>query len=466
MGISRYTAKELQQSTMETFFKVCPPELYSEAYGGRRNDREGYLRLVNGSEVLWMHLDDYAEEDLRGKEFNSVLTDQAEEISEAIYITLDARIERWDQAQIPPYLNAEAFKKNPFTGKPEPPCYNMILCNPDTTLHWIYRRFHPDSSESEKYLDTHAYFSASTHDNPAIPESLKAEMRRRDAAWVDRFYWGKWGVAGGAIWYVPDSCILDYVGSEKLLEVILRDGIKYRVMDHGDAAPTSVLWVGYLSPSTMYRAFGVKSKGIHVVYREYYQPNKLISHHRESIAALSGSERYTGNYADPAIFKKNSQKAGGFWSVADSYLAKDKYNTAPPIAWSPADNNELATRNALGEMLLLDKDIHHPITNEPNSPALYFIRKSPAYPFGASHCIQQLKSAKRKKIGQVDGQDIYSDERVGGEDHALDPLRYYSLIPKTVDQPEAPREMPQFSFNRHMAKVRRYQLYRGRFVGR
>ncbi|MGB8839435.1 MAG: hypothetical protein WCC64_00025, partial [Aliidongia sp.] len=90
---------------METFYKTCPPSLYDESYGGRRNDREGYLRLVNKSEVIWMHLDDYSEEDLRGKEFNSVLTDQAEEISEQIYITLDSRIERWDQVEIPPHLN-------------------------------------------------------------------------------------------------------------------------------------------------------------------------------------------------------------------------------------------------------------------------------------------------------------------------------------------------------------------------
>src|SRR5574337_290905 len=61
MGISRYSAKELAQSTMSTFFKICPPELYTEAYGGRRNDRDGYLRLINGSEVFWMHLDDYSE---------------------------------------------------------------------------------------------------------------------------------------------------------------------------------------------------------------------------------------------------------------------------------------------------------------------------------------------------------------------------------------------------------------------
>jgi hypothetical protein len=211
IGISRYSAKELTQSTMSTFFKVCPPELYSEAFGGRRNDREGYLRLFNGSEVFWMHLDDYSDVDLRGKEFNSVITDQLEEISEEIYDTLDARMERWDIAQIPKHLNPDHFPRNKFTGKPMPPCYNMGLFNPDTTLHWIYRRMHPESSEVEKYsgefeksdvLGEHslvvnyknsAYFSASMHDNPAISDSLKAAYLRKDKSWVDRFYYGKVG---------------------------------------------------------------------------------------------------------------------------------------------------------------------------------------------------------------------------------------------------------------------------------
>lgn len=484
-AITRYTSKDLTTSTMSTFFKICQPELYSEAYGGRRSDREGYLRLINGSEVFWMHLDDHSEESLRGLEVNSRLGDQDEEISENMYITIDSRIERWDMVEIPPHLNQEHFPKNPFTGKPMPPCYNMSLVNPDTTLHWFWRRFHPDSPESSIYQN-HAYFSASTHDNPAIPETLKAAMRSRDPAWVDRFYWGKWGISGGAIHYLPQESILeitpeDLIGRKgshvtsitgqdlgKLLEVIRKDGIKYRVMDHGDAAPTTCLWFAWLSASILHRNYGVISKGIHVCYREYYMPDRLVSYHREAIAALSGDEKYHANYADPAIFKKNQQKYGGSWTTADEYM--DTRLIAPPILWTPADNNEMATRNAVGEMFVLDPLIVHPISGAAGGPAMYFIKKDQQkYPHGCSHVITQAQSARHKKIGSVNGQDVYSDERDPNiADHAYDPLRYYSVMPKTNELPERPTAVPQFSFAKHLEtrRMNRFKVLKGRGYGR
>jgi hypothetical protein len=491
-GISRYSAKELNQSTMSTFFKICPPELYNESYGGRRNDREGYLRLINGSEVLWMHLDDYSDVDLRGKEFNSVLTDQGEEIAEEIYNILDARMERWDMAQIPPHLAHLPYPLNKFTGKPMPPCYNILLFNPETTLHWIYRRCHPDSVDVEKhngpfqssetfgehstavYHRDAAWFTASMQDNPAIPDTLKANYLKRDQAWIDRFYFGKWGISGGNIHYVSDQSIIDFAKREvrfaalKLLEIIQKDGVKYRVMDHGEGAPTCCLWFAYLSSSVLYRNFGVKSKGIHICYREYYQPAKIIKYHREQIAYLSKDEKYHGNFADPQIFKKTTQKYGGFWTNADDYTdyigyTDEERKKAPAISWQPADNNELSCRDAVSELLQCDQQSFNPITGLFGGPSLYFLKRHAVeYEYGCLMSIAQLQSAKRKKIDQINGEDIYSDERDPNvPDHAYDPIRYYAIMPKTQNLPETPIERPQFSFNRHLSnmKYRRHVSY-------
>ena len=480
---TRYTGKDLQSSTMSTFFKKCPPELYNEAYGGRRSDREGYLRLINGSEVFWIHLDDYSETSLRGLEVNSRLGDQDEEISEGVYLVMDARLERWDMAEIPPHLNPENFPKNPFTGRPMSPCYNMSLVNPDTTVHWWYKRYHPDSVESLRYKDTHAFFHASMHDNPAIPQSLKDAYLTRDKKWVDRYYWGKWGVASGAIHYINKESILEVAPPdvrsqlststgvsqeelEKLLEVIRRDGIKYRVMDHGEAAPTCCLWFAYLSPTVLHNTYGITSKGIHICYREYYMPERLVSYHRGAITSLSKDEKYHANYADPDIFRKHSQKYGGRWTVADEYL--DSRIKEPPILWQPADNNEMATRNAIGELLQIDQQCVHPITGK-ESPQLLFLKRHQEYnPQGCSHVIAQTQSARYKKIGSVNGEDIYCDERADDEDHAYDPLRYYALIPKLTNIPSSPLEVPQFSFAKHLEKrkMNRYRRVGGAIYGR
>jgi phage terminase large subunit len=43
IAIGRYSNTELKRTTMQTFFKVCPPALYDEAYGGKRVDFLGYV---------------------------------------------------------------------------------------------------------------------------------------------------------------------------------------------------------------------------------------------------------------------------------------------------------------------------------------------------------------------------------------------------------------------------------------
>jgi len=78
VAICRYSTVDLKRSTMSTFFKVCPPALYDPKLGGNRADSLNYLRLINGSEVFWMHLDDADEQTVRGLEVNSVVIDQAE----------------------------------------------------------------------------------------------------------------------------------------------------------------------------------------------------------------------------------------------------------------------------------------------------------------------------------------------------------------------------------------------------
>src|SRR6185436_12001645 len=54
--IARRVWDELRKTTMATFFKLCPRQAWEP--NGRRSDTEKILRLNNGSEVIWMHLED------------------------------------------------------------------------------------------------------------------------------------------------------------------------------------------------------------------------------------------------------------------------------------------------------------------------------------------------------------------------------------------------------------------------
>lgn len=440
VAVARYEESKLRETTMKTFFKIMPPSAYDPAKGGNRADSLNRLRLVNGSEVIWMNLKDTDEGFVRGLEVNSVLVDQAEEISENMYLMLSARVGRWDMAEVP----AELLKSNPNwpisenTKKPAVPNYMMILCNPDSELHWIYKRYHPDSEDfKKKYSKNHQMVQGETT-AATIDKELLDEMMENDEAWVDRFVKGKWGIPGGQIHSLKDESVIE--PNVDFIKTIITRGHLTRVLDHGDSAPTCCLWFS-------------SYKNWYFCYREYYKADALISDHREAIYSLSENEKYWQNLADPAIFKKQQQKYGGRWCYADEYLdqALNTYDSRgfiknPGIFWQPADNDEFSTRNRISELLRPSHSVTHPITGQKPAPRLYFIKRSDAYPYGSYHAISQIKAQKREKVGTVNGKDIFSDERDQNVvDHAYDCIRYFCASHAASPTPARPKA-PDGSF--------------------
>jgi len=416
MVFARQYAKDLRETTMRTFFKICPQEFIKT-----HNNQEGKTILKNDSEILWMHLDEFDEQSLRGLEINSVLLDQAEELSEAIYLVLDSRIGRWDKSIVPQHL-LDANPNWPKTalGNYKVPTYMIVLCNPDTQFHWIYQRFHPDSVNR---LPNHIMIEAQTDPNLGDIETI-SQMLNRDEEWVKKYYRGEWGISDAQIHTLNSQSILE--PNDELLEQISKRASLFRSLDHGDSAPTCCLWFAALG-------------NIYICYREYYVPNGLISDHRWAINDLSGDEVYSGNYVDPSIFRKAAQKDGAFWSVSDEYITSDI--DAPPLSWIAADNNEFATRNRINELIRIYPNVTHPITKQPNAPKLYFIKKTRDYPYGCHYAITELQSQRRKKIGDINGKTLYSDDReISIPDHAYDPTRYFIAMHGVPSK--APRRIP------------------------
>lgn len=418
---------------METFFKICPPEMIKT-----HNNQDGFTVLKNDSRIHWLHLDHVDDNTLRGLEVNSVLVDQAEETEEKVYDVLDARIGRWDNAVIPEWiLNFYAQKgldwKISKQGKPIAPSYMMLLCNPDTQFHYIFRKYHPDSLErNPKY-----FFVEGEWDKSLGSEETYENALTRDEEWVNKYIKGEWGVSNAQIHRLHSSSQLEY--SEELIEKILKKGNLFRAADHGETSPTCCIWFAAIN-------------GVHIAFREYYVGNTVISQHRQNIFDLSGDEKYSGNYMDPQCFKKTTQKQGGFWTVADEYLTREI--DAPSLAWLPADNNEFATRNRLNELLKPKPSNRHPITGESPAPGIYFVKKSLENPYGCFHSITQLQSQRRKLLGYFDGKAIYSDEREDSvTDHAYDPIRYYvAMHGGSRSEPKRKAPPGSFKFFKELAK--------------
>lgn len=392
--------------------------------------------------------DAFDEQDLRGLEINSALLDQAEEIKEPIYNVLDARIGRWDQAQVPlpllrSQLTGQDFEESLRIEKDKPkelthfiklnttwprhrtrghflvPNYMDVLCNvaDDEEFHWTYRYYNPESFEKKP---DHFYIHREMDTNLGDDRSYQ-QMMLRDQTWVDKYVLGKRGTGGATIHRLEKISVInpdDYPKEEfdKFLEIIKSRAALYRILDHGETGVTCCLWCAALN-------------NIHIFFREYYVNSTLISINRQAIHDLSFDEEYATDYADPQIFKITQQTISGiksgFQTVAAEYADTDLID-APPLYWNPADNNELATRNRINELLVLNPKYFHPLSKVSPAPGIYFIKKTLSYPYGCEQAIIQIKQQRKKLIGSDNGRNIYSIERDDSiVDHAYDCTRYY-----------------------------------------
>lgn len=421
--IARETYKNLLDTTYKTFLKICPPQAIASW-----DKNMGNMKLINGSEILWRHLDEFDDSMARGLEVNTIYIDQAEEVSEQIYDILDSRVGRWERAR----PNKELLKSKPdwprdSFGNYIVPSYMLLTPNPDQETHWIWRKYHPDSPEYEAYCTTHAYYEVSSLENPYINQEILRTMLSRDPSWVKRFVYGQWGITDATIHSILPYSILDPPAS--WIEAMLAKSTLYRAMDHGETAPTCCLWLAATRDNN------------YIVYREYYMPGQLVSYHRQAITDLSKNEVYAVSVADPQIFKVTQQKYQQQWTVAQEYL--DTNISAPPIVWLPADNNELGTRNRINELLAIDPANTHPLSGEKGAPRLYFIKRSKDHNYGVEHAINQTRQQRRKKLGEINGRPIYSDERLATvEDHAYDALRYLIAIHGRGPKAYKPRPAP------------------------
>lgn len=433
MIIARQTYTDLKRTTMETFLKLCPTELIVS-----HNSQDGLTVLANGSQIFWLHLDKIDESTLRGIEPNSILVDQAEEMEEKVYDVLDGRVGRWDGAIVPKDL-LDFYPEWPYKNdRPVAPSYLMLLCNPESEFHFIYRKYHNESTDRNPDY----FFASGEWDRNLGSEETYDQALTRDPEFVDKYVKGLWGSSNAAIHFIKRESLLDY--SEELLTWIKEKGALTRVMDHGSSAPTACLWFASIG-------------GVYIAYREYYVANQRISYHRKEITELSTGEDYVANYADPHIFDKASQAKGGLYSVADEY--KDKDLEGPPLYWMKADNNEFSTRNRINELLAVSERYRNPITKISPAPGLYFIQSSHVYPNGCREAIRQTGAQRKKLLGTYEGKSLYDEERDESiTDHSYDCVRYFCAMHST--QPRIHQKKPARNTFAFYNAILKKQLYR------
>lgn len=396
--------------------------------------------MNNGSMVYFIHLDKPDSIDvLAGLELNYGFVDQAEQVSEKAWDTLDARLGRWAQATIPDSVLANCPDGWPWVndgGEMVPPPFLFATANPpEADDHWLFVRFAEESMDHDKWAaEGYRYIRADSRTNRFASRANITKLLSKDPEFVRRFVEGRWSNPEGAVFDVTPMSILD--PHEDLVKRILQHMNLHRSMDHGDSNPTCVLWEASDHDGNIF------------VYREFYLANSLVSDSRRMVWEMSQQDipersiylhpRYKSNVADPSIFgmsRGRTANAAPTWSIADEWTDCKIMPRDTAVFWTPAPiprseglSYELITRSRLKEYLRVDPHHRHPVTGQLGAPRIYFIRKTEDYPQGCDNVIKELRGQRRVKIGEREGRAVYSEERDDTiVDHAYDTLKYHVI---------------------------------------
>jgi phage terminase large subunit len=366
--VGRQTYVELRDTTRKTFFELCPSEYYAEENGGRWAPSENHLRLANGSEVLFRHLDTVSEKELLSLNLGWFYIDQAEEISDNVFRILQSRLR----------LNKV------------PNRYGFITCNPEPG-NWIYHMFKKPAEEGRP--DPNFYMIDSTSfDNPHLPpdylDSLLAsypeEMRKR-------YIEGRWDALENQI----------YTDFDRKTHIIKPFAVpagweRIVALDHGMVNPAACVWGALDYDGNLF------------IYDEYYSPG-IVSDHARAILAKSVDQEIQGWYIDPSTRAKTREKDGMPWSVMEEYEDFGLYFT-------PANNEKLAGINRMKEFLKPLDNRRHPITHERPAPKLYIFQN-------CVNLITEIQQYQWRKLRGLSQRNAPEEAR-DFNDHAVDALRY------------------------------------------
>lgn len=366
--IGRSTYPELRDTTRRTFFEVCPEEYFEESNGGAWRPSENHLRLVNGSEIIFRHLDSVSEKELLSLNLGWFFIDQAEEIGERVFQILQSRLR----------LNTV------------PNRYGFIVCNPEPG-NWIYGKFVKPQEEGTPLPD-HELVEASTFENPYLPpDYVQTLLANYPAEMQKRFLEGRWDVFENQI----------YTEFDRKIHVINpftipKEWERIVAVDHGMVNPTAALWGA------------IDFDGNIIIFDEYYSPG-VVSNHAKEIIRKSEGQEISMWLIDPSTQAKTREKNGMPWSVMEEYQDYDLFFT-------PANNEKLAGINRVKEFLKPLANRRHLITHQMPGPKLYIFKN-------CVNLLWELPQYQWRKLRSL-AQRNSSEQARDYNDHAVDSLRY------------------------------------------
>ena len=379
--VGRNTYVELRDTTRRTFFEICPEEYYEAANGGQWKPSENHLKLINGSEIIFRHLDTISEKELLSLNLGWFYIDQAEEIGQRVFQILTSRLR----------MNTVGNR------------YGFITCNPEPGS-WIDEQFRKPGLEGKPNPEYH-FIDSTSFDNPYLPPDyiptliaqFPEEMRKR-------FVEGRWDVYENQIYHEFDRRIHVVKPFE-----IPKGWERIVAVDHGMVNPTAAIWGAIDFDGNVY------------IYDEYYSPG-IVSHHAKEILYRTDKQEISLWLIDPSTTAKTREKDGMPWSVMEEYEDYGLY-------FVPANNEKLAGINRVKEFFIPQKDRRHPVTKQMPAPRLFIFQN-------CINLLQELPQYQWRKMRSL-AQRNSPEQARDFNDHAVDALRYLimSRFPAPLKRP-------------------------------
>jgi len=250
--ISRLTYPELRDSTQRTFFELTHMFGLLPGIHYEYNKMENRIKFINGHEIVFRALDDPAK--LLSINLGWFYIDQAEEVTEEVFLTLLGRL--------------RAVTK--------PQCW--ITGNP-LGHNWVWHRFIHDPVEGN------VMYNAVTEENKANlpPGYIDSLMKNYNEIWTNRYLYGSWDAFEGQIY--PDFDHKAHVVADRQVPHNWR---RFIAIDHGRTNPTAVLW-GAVDPDDNLW-----------IYREHYEAGRDVEYHASVINAHRREGMYETYVIDPS----------------------------------------------------------------------------------------------------------------------------------------------------------------------
>lgn len=398
--LARSQVSELRRTTRREFFEIIgcnETTIANHPVVARWSGQENHLRLKNGSEIWFVHLqDEQALASLLSLNIRFFGIDQAEEVPEAAFLTLISRIGRTD-------VDSQ-------TGKPLPPAWGAVVGNPKGH-NWVWERWKRDADPRGLTGDYYHLEEATTLQGPMTsPEYVAVLKATYPERWYRRYVLGNWDEDSGRIYneFDPEVHVIDPFEINPLWKA----GVG---VDLGYNHPTAFEWCA------------VDFNGNWYVYDEHVGREMTPNQHSPIVKA-KGITRTDGSqltiYAPHDAANRNPITGTNLQQAyADEGIYFLRGNQMQPVV----------RIMKIKQMLQVRPDVRNPFTGKMGCPRCFIFRNCP-------HLIKgmQTYSWKELKLGEEKTKAEPDDVIKVGDDEC-DAFGHWALGFTARQIPEQPR---------------------------